>query len=406
MREIRAIRHVLPTKTKDMRWIRLLMSVIAAMSLWACTGDDPTSVEGSATPFQFEEMPETRATDTFFEEGDIIGVYAVKRNGDRIGTMLAGGNFADNKRYVYRNGSFQPVSQGDMIYPPVGQKLDFYAYYPYQDSPNPIDLTMDGGMGQSAGSGYKNSDHLWAKSERGYINSHTPVSLPFNHVMGLVEVAVKKNGTDIISGASMAGAMIRQKGNLQTGALRISDSTPKSVSMLAWQQTASQYVFRALVPTGNTFADGADAFYFTLGSGGTKKFVANANLPVQSGKTTRFELDMPADVITWEYSLTVTPRFMGFPSEGGMKNFTLASTRTKLVNGNPTAVVESVACTTAVSGPDAGGFTVSGSSVIASQNPSTAFRDATLTFTQSAAGGKSVTVTLEQEGKVDIDTEN
>lgn len=390
-----------------MRFINYILSVLTVVSLIACS-DDYTIMEGEqSVPFTFLDSTSsavTRAKDTSFEEGDIIGIYAVKRNGDAIGTMLSNGNFADNKKYVYRGGGFVPVSESDKIYPPVGQKIDFYAYYPYQDSPNPLDLTMNSSAGQSAGSNYKSSDHLIAKSERAYINSQTPISLPFSHIMGLVEVVVRKNGTDVISSASVAGAAVEQKANLQTGTLRISNSTQRSISMLVYSETSAEYVFRALLPAGNTFSVSKDAFLFTLGSGVTKKFIPSTTLPVQSGKTSRFTLDLPADVITWEYALSVTPTFMAFSSKGEMKNFTVTSTRTKFVNGIVTSVVENVAYSTGISGPDAGGFTVSGNSVIALDNPTTDFRDGTLTITQTDSG-KKVTVTLEQEGKLPIDTE-
>ncbi|MFT0577751.1 BACON domain-containing protein [Bacteroides thetaiotaomicron] len=60
--------------------------------------------------------------------------------------------------------------------------------------------------------------------------------------------------------------------------------------------------------------------------------------------------------------------------------------------------------TSAVSGAGASGFSVSGTSVIASENPTTDFRDATVTFTQTGSG-KTATITLEQERKISIDTE-
>ena len=109
-------------------------------------------------------------------------------------------------------------------------------------------------------------------------------------------------------------------------------------------------------------------------------------------------------MITYEYSFSVTPTFLAFSSKGETKNFTVTSTRVKYVNGKSTGTTENVNYTSAVSGTDAGGFTVSGSSVIASNNPTTDFRDATVTLTQ-AGSGKTAIITLEQERKISIDTE-
>lgn len=382
----------------------ILPIVLTLLFLGACTDSHETEESSlPQVPFSFD-YTQTRATDTSFEEGDIIGLYAVKRNGNSIGTMQASGNFADNKRYVFHAGRFTPVATQDHIYPPVGEKVDFYAYYPYQSTPNPMDLNLDSSPGQAIGSNYKASDHLWAKSENGYTNSATPISLPFVHIQGLVEVAVTKNGVDVIKGARIATAATRQNGQLQSGTRHISDPAQTTVTMLLYQETASQYLFRALIPEGNVFRSGQDAFFFALSSGGEKKFVANSELSVKSGKVTRFDLTFPADVITWEYELTVTPLFLSFSSKGGMKNFTVTSTRRKVVNGTPTSTVENVTYTSNVTGPNATGFTVSGNTVIASENPTTDFRDATVTINQ-ANGGKSAAITLEQERKVDIDTE-
>ena len=111
-----------------------------------------------------------------------------------------------------------------------------------------------------------------------------------------------------------------------------------------------------------------------------------------------------AGVITYEYSFSVSPTFLSFSSKGETKSFTVSSTRIKFINGTSTGTTENVGYTSAVSGAGASGFSVSGTSVIASENPTTDFRDATVTFTQTGSG-KTATITLEQERKISIETE-
>lgn len=111
-----------------------------------------------------------------------------------------------------------------------------------------------------------------------------------------------------------------------------------------------------------------------------------------------------AGVITYEYSFSVSPTFLSFSSKGESKSFTVSSTRIKFINGTSTGTTENVNYTSSVSGADASGFTVSGTSVTASENPTTDFRDATLMITQTGSG-KTATITLEQERKISIDTE-
>ena len=111
-----------------------------------------------------------------------------------------------------------------------------------------------------------------------------------------------------------------------------------------------------------------------------------------------------AGVITYEYSFSVSPTFLSFSSKGESKSFTVSSTRIKFINGTSTGTTENVNYTSSVSGADASGFAASGTSVTASENPTTDFRDATLTITQTGSG-KTATITLEQERKISIDTE-
>ena len=50
----------------------------------------------------------TRATDTAFETGDMIGVWAVSSSA----TLKYSENFADNVTYRFTNGSFTPTNSG------------------------------------------------------------------------------------------------------------------------------------------------------------------------------------------------------------------------------------------------------------------------------------------------------
>lgn len=390
----------------------ILFSFLTVLLFAACTNEESDVLTGRSdsdiqkSSFQFTLGASlTRATDIAFEEGDEIGLYAVKRSGNTVGTMLASGNFCDNKKYIYRSGNFQPATTSDIIYPPSSEKVDFYAYYPYKSNVNPLSLSLSGSTDQFIGSNYKASDYLRAIAEGGYTSGKTPVSLTFSHLMGLVEVVITRHGSDEIVSAKIAEGMTEQEGHLQTGASNITNNTKVQVAMLLKDVTSSQYIFRALLPSGNTFSNGRDAFIFTLSNGATKKFISNAELGVQSGKTTRFTLDLPEDIITWEYSLSVNPTFLAFESKGGIKNFTITSTRTKLINGVSTGISEDVAYTGTISGPNAPAFSVSGTTVVAQSNSTNEFRDGTLTIIQTGTGGKSATITLEQDPKIDVDTE-
>lgn len=365
----------------------------------SCDETVETQILSQSDAFSFTAMPEvaTRATDIAFEEGDKIGVYAVKRHGNNVGTLLSSGNFADNKQYVFQDGHFVPVTPDDIIYAPTGEKTDFYAYYPYQPDIDPTALSMDVQANQSEVTNYKASDYLWSRAEGGYITTDKPINFIFSHIMGKIEVIVNKGGASVNSGNFFS--YLSQKGNLQTGTLQITSSSKSSVNMLLGSENDAQYVFWALVPGGDVIASGDEFSFIT--SDGTKKYVTSKEYDIISGKTNRFVMD----VITWNYTFTASPSVIGFESKGGSKPITITSYRTKVLNGVPTAVTEPVSYTTSITGSGATGYNVSGNSVIASENHTTDYRDATLIITQDGGNTSPISINLEQEPSIDIDTE-
>lgn len=355
-----------------MRFINYVWCVLA-LCFGACV-NETTEEELLSEPFQFAEEANTRATDNSFEEGDLVGIYAVKRNGEAIGTIRPTGNFADNKKYIFRNGQFAPVSTADLIYSPVGQKLDFYVYYPYQDAPSPTSLVINSHINQRIGSNYKESDYLLARSQRGYSNPQTPIMLQFDHVMGLVEIFVQKNGVESISAAKVATVVTQQRVNLQTGNLNLVGSTLQSIEMLLHEETATQYVFRALVPTGNTFAQGEEAVLFTMGGGVVKRFTPASDFPVESGKTTRFDLGI-ANVVTYgSWNVSVSASLTTIATGGGSSTILATAVRDVFTNGVKTDT-ERATPTLSASGT---GFSLSGTTLTAGANTG-AVRSCTVT---------------------------
>lgn len=141
-------------------------------------------------------------------------------------------------------------------------------------------------------------------------------------------------------------------------------------------------VISATVPANKTFARWADGNTNTVR---TVKVTSNVTY------TAEF------NAIAWVYNLTVTPTYMTFLSKGGTKSFTVISTRT---DGTTT---ENVAYTSKIIGTGAGGFSLSGTSVSTSENTDTVEKTANLVIQQT--DGKTFSVALVQEEKVNVDTE-
>ena len=73
----------------------------------------------------------TRATETAFEKGDAISVFAVNPTSPII-SLAPSGNYADNVEYVYNGTGFTASANAIKIGEKNTTGLAYYAMYPYQ----------------------------------------------------------------------------------------------------------------------------------------------------------------------------------------------------------------------------------------------------------------------------------
>ena len=113
------------------------MFAASAMILTACTTN-----EGVVPPTSDEVtfyLAQTRATETQFQDGDVISISAVKAPvGTELTELKASGNYADNVHYKYNGGlkRFEFVQESGkrlIELPKDGEGLAYYAVYPKQD---------------------------------------------------------------------------------------------------------------------------------------------------------------------------------------------------------------------------------------------------------------------------------
>lgn len=170
---------------------KCLILVAVALCVSACSNhvDEPEMPRGDVT-FTGSIIPVTRATDTSFENGDEIGVFA-QTSRDLFatgGTML----YADNVKYTFRTASqqFVPSSTG-IVY--SGQSLRYYAIYPYCNDAS-LDFTFAVKNDQSTSAGYMQSDLCTATTSG--VDSEN-VNLIFGH--RLSKVVINLTGSSIPS---------------------------------------------------------------------------------------------------------------------------------------------------------------------------------------------------------------
>ncbi len=157
---------------------------IAALLMVGCeNSEDIPIVEDGVMQIEVLHPSATRATETAFESGDKIGLYATEYNGDVASPLQISGNWANNVATTYNGTTWIPAKKIFWS----ENKMDVYGYYPYM-TPTSIDehlwsvqLDQSTPETEDALSGYEASDFLWGKAT-GVSQTDGDVQLEFKHI--------------------------------------------------------------------------------------------------------------------------------------------------------------------------------------------------------------------------------
>ena len=168
--------------------------------LWALTAlvacSKSVSEESSADEIRFDigMASATRATDSAFERGDRISLWAVEQPGGETVPLQMGGNFLNNEVLTLGTGGWTASRK---LYWGAAP-LDFFAVYPALTSISSVDsqlftvqLDQNAPATANALSGLEASDLLFA-SAAGVSRSDGPVKLSFRHLMSKCTVRIVK----------------------------------------------------------------------------------------------------------------------------------------------------------------------------------------------------------------------
>lgn len=278
---------------------RILYLLLPTMLLAGCDKDESGGEPATDDRIRFEigfapqdaamgGAPETRTATapdfkTTWETGDEIGVYIVKGSDG----LQASGNYADNVKFIRQsNGTWSyTLPTGREYYPTDGDKLHFFAYYPYDAAMSaPTAYTFSVRTDQSAEADYSLSDLMTAKAEN-VEESKNAVSLQFSHALSLVQVEVKRevnvphfdgDFTVTLKGAK-PDAVLGWSSNL-TGT-----GTPTDIVM--HKVAGMNYTYRALVPAQTLGAEAKVSFVQTTSGkeiNMTYPGIASAVLPAKA----------------------------------------------------------------------------------------------------------------------------
>ena len=223
----------------------------------------------------------TRASDTHFETGDAVGIYA---STSERGEILPSGNYASNEKYVYNNGQFIGVAGGIPLYEGDIWAVNYYAVYPYNDNQT-VSFTFTVDEDQSTHANYTKNDLML-----GYNASTTAdavVPLHFRHMLCQVVIDASKSGLDgqnysvlFLSDVNKVTANVAK----QT-AIRLEQGT-KPIDIIMCSDGLNRY--KAVAPPQKLIAESVVAYIFMNGKTYLARIEKDINL--HSGKSVEFKL--------------------------------------------------------------------------------------------------------------------
>lgn len=271
-----------------------------------------------------EGGPQTRAATlsdftSKFENGDEIGVFAVA-NGN---PLTASGNPIHNVKLTYTEttpgdpgtGSWSLDNGVELWWPGSGGKLDFYAYYPYDDnggSPQTLDpqnIAFNIATDQSAATDHNKSDLLTAKTaNKGKADG--AVSLTFSHALAMVQVSIPggKGWAGGSEGLTVTLRGVKAKSTLDLSAadgtpgsgitVPTTNNDPTAIKMYRLAEpTGGNYIYRALVPAQDVAANNSLFLFDHEGRTLLRDGALSQAVTMTAGKAEKFTRTMPGNMI-------------------------------------------------------------------------------------------------------------
>ena len=346
------------------------LAMTTLLSLQGCENEEGTAIHSRDTVSFEIDAGGARATETTFETGDAIGVYAAVRMSSAPATLKTSGNYADNKRFVWNGSQF--VADGDANEIAAGYETDYYAYYPYrEDMGNPLDY--DFSIQGDQREGITLSDFMYAANRSG--TTDKVITLAFSHRLSRLQVTYTPEAGEALSGVTIQRAKATANINLGTGTANTLGAT-SDIRMYNDGGT-----FTAVIPAQDRDADGT--FLTLLFADGTKKdYTLTAKKEFLAGHTTV----IPFMGKELQYTFTVSPETIGSGYSGGIYNYETVSNKYYSINGKPLPGTESpldytVSTTDVWITPDKAGKTIK-----VAENLNTAPRNGKVLFTQAESG--------------------
>ena len=229
-----------------MKTIRNIIGAAVLLGMASCSLDepafDPVVEDSERKPIvisgTISQEYATRANDTGFCNGDVVGIYIVDYDGETPGTLLNEGNRADNLRFTFDEAAYKWNPAYEIYWKDKNTHIDIYGYYPWgspEDVENYVfevekDQRREAANGQMGG--YEASDFLWGKAEDN-APAAAVIHLGFNHMMASARITLAEGiGFEAGEWAAAQKQVIvlntarKSSINLKTGSVKASDEIP------------------------------------------------------------------------------------------------------------------------------------------------------------------------------------
>ena len=250
----------------------LAASLFCCMSLGntACVNriDEEPEVEikEGTIPITFSikmEKANTKVTNTTFEKGDRMGLFATTSSGS-----IKGKRYIDNLVLEYTEGSTL-VAKKTVFYPEGDVPLDFISYHPYQTegvaagtSVLPVSVQTD----QSNEKNRAQSDFLVAKAQ-GITNKTKSVTLEFQHKLSKLAISLTPDASNSANDLLKANPRIIATGlktsadyNLEDGTFSNLAGTQDIIASGEWNVKDNKLTGKEFIIIPQTINDGKQSF--------------------------------------------------------------------------------------------------------------------------------------------------
>lgn len=222
--------------TKNMKKQIIALTALIMATTTACQKEN----QGGGTSDEFRITASlnnyTKATDTDFAEGDVIGVFVTENGGE----LKTSGNYdskGDNLEYSYQAGSWE--KSGEPLKWKDFSAVSAYGYSPKAETVSsitayPFTVPAD----QSDDVKYGSADFLWAKKES--VTYGNNIALSFAHKMSNVVINITMDpGITAVKSVTITNVLNECTVNLQTGV--VADATAGTPTMVLKKGAGQTY---------------------------------------------------------------------------------------------------------------------------------------------------------------------